>query len=211
VSENKEEREERKERKFPHYKVDYLPVEMILPGTPKNFFDHIAINGFSVICFATTIILTAVICAAAFFRYILNGDLTGYEEWVKIFAFWLYFSGAVIGSYNRTHVSADLVQAYVSDGVLKDFLVFLKDLITVGVTLLFTWYGLKFFEFGFMGPLGSFMDPLGPRIAVPTTNVWRISLWVGYLSVFLGLVFMLYYFTRDLIISTFTLLRRRNR
>ena len=99
MSENKEEREEseereeRKERKFPHYKVDYLPVDMILPGTPKSFFDHIVINGFSVICFSTTIILTAVICAAAFFRYVLNGDLTGYEEWVKIFAFWLYFSG----------------------------------------------------------------------------------------------------------------------
>ena len=174
---------------------------MILASTPKNFFDTIAINGFSVICFSTTLILTTVICAAAFFRYILKGDLTGYEEWVKIIAFWLYFSGAIIGSYNRTHVSADLVQAYVPSGQTKKFLVFLKDLITVAVTLLFAWYGFKFLEFGFMGPLGSFMDPMGPRLAVPTTNVWRISLWVGYLSVFLGLLFMLYYFTRDLFIS----------
>lgn len=184
---------------------------MILASTPKNFFDTIVINSFSFICFSTSIILTLIICAAAFFRYILNGDLTGYEEWVKIFAFWLYFSGAAIGAYNRTHVSADLVQAYVADGKLKDFLVFLKDLITVGVCLLFAWYGLKFFEFGFMGPLGSFSDPMGPRIAVPTTNVWRISLWVGYLSVFLGLIFMLYYFARDLISSTRLLLGRKNK
>ena len=155
------------EKNFPRYKVDYLPAEMILASTPKNFFDTIAINGFSVICFSTTLILTAVICAAAFFRYILKGDLTGYEEWVKIFAFWLYFSGAIIGSYNRTHVSADLVQAYVPAGKLKKFLVFLKDLITVGVTLLFAWYGFKFFEFGFMGPLGIFYGPDGAKACRP--------------------------------------------
>lgn len=183
---------------------------MLTADTPKNFFDKIIINIFSIVCFSTTFLLTVIICAAAFFRYILDGDLTGYEEWVKIFAFWLYFAASAIGAYNRTHVSADLVQAYVPEGRLKDFLVFLKDLITVGVSLLFTWYGLKFFEFGFMGPLGSFMDPFGLRIAIPTTNVWRISLWVGYLPVFLGLIFMTYYFTRDLFISTRTLLLGRS-
>lgn len=200
------------EKNFPTFKCDELTSGVLTADTPKNFFDKIIINSFSIICFSTTFLLTVIICAAAFFRYILEGDLTGYEEWVKIFAFWLYFSAAAIGAYNRTHVSADLVQAYVPDGRLKDFLVFLKDVITVGVCLLFTWYGLKFFEFGFMGPLGSFMDPLGPRIAIPTTNVWRIPLWAGYLSVFLGLIFMTYYFTRDLFMSTRTLLLgRRNK
>ena len=200
------------EKNFPTFKCDELTSGVLTADTPKNFFDKIIINSFSIICFSTTFLLTVIICAAAFFRYILEGDLTGYEEWVKIFAFWLYFAAAAIGAYNRTHVSADLVQAYVPDGRLKDFLVFLKDVITVGVCLLFTWYGLKFFEFGFMGPLGSFMDPLGPRIAIPTTNVWRIPLWAGYLSVFLGLIFMTYYFTRDLFISTRTLLMgRRNK
>ena len=200
------------EKNFPTFKCDELTSGVLTADTPKNFFDKIIINSFSIICFSTTFLLTVIICAAAFFRYILEGDLTGYEEWVKIFAFWLYFAAAAIGAYNRTHVSADLVQAYVPDGRLKDFLVFLKDVITVGVCLLFTWYGLKFFEFGFMGPLGSFMDPLGPRIAIPTTNVWRIPLWAGYLPVFLGLIFMTYYFTRDLFMSTRTLLLgRRNK
>ena len=64
-----------------------------------------------------------------------------------------------------------------------------------------TWYGYEFFMFGFMGPLGT-------GVAIPKTNVWRISLWTGYLSVFLGLAFMTYYFLRDLFMSTRTLLRR---
>ncbi len=183
-------------------KCDESNPGVLTADMPKNFFDKIVINLFSIVCFTTTALLTLIICAAAFFRYILNGDLTGYEEWVKIFAFWLYFSAAAIGAYNRTHVSADLVQAYVPNGKLKDFLVFLKHLITVGVSLLFTWYGYEFFMFGFMGPLGT-------GIALPTTNVWRICLWVGYLPVFLGLIFMTYYFTRDLLMSTRTLLLGR--
>jgi TRAP-type C4-dicarboxylate transport system permease small subunit len=190
------------EKKFPSFRCDTMPPGVLTADTPKNIFDKIVINGFSIITFSTTVLLTVIICAAAFFRYILDGDLTGYEEWVKIFAFWLYFSAAAIGAYNRTHVSADLVQAYVPDGKLKNFLVFLKDLVTVGVCLLFTWYGYEFFMFGFMGPLGT-------GIALPTTNVWRISLWVGYLPVFMGLIFMSYYFTRDLFMSTVTLLTGR--
>lgn len=183
-------------------KCDDVTSGVLTADAPKNFFDMVIINTFSIVAFSTTVLLTLIICAAAFFRYILDGDLTGYEEWVKIFAFWLYFSAAAIGAYNRTHVSADLVQAYVPDGKFKDFLVFLKNLITVGVSLLFTYYGYEFFMFGFMGPLGT-------GIALPTTNVWRISLWVGYLPVFLGLIFMSYYFTRDLLISARILLLGR--
>jgi TRAP-type C4-dicarboxylate transport system permease small subunit len=195
----------KEEKKLPSFKCDNSSLGVLTADTPKNFFDKIIINSFSIVCFSATILLTVIICAAAFFRYILDGDLTGYEEWVKIFAFWLYFAAASIGAYNRTHVSADLVQAYVPDGRLKDFLVFLKNLITVGVSLLFTYYGYEFFMFGFMGPLGT-------GIAIPTTNVWRISLWIGYLPVFLGLIFMTYYFSRDLFISTRTLLLgRRNK
>lgn len=159
-----------------------------------NFFDSIVINGFSIVCFSSTVLLTLIICAATFFRYVVKGDLYGYEEWVKIFAFWLYFLGAAIGSFNRTHVSADLVNAYMPDGKLKDFLAFLKNLITFCVSLLFAWYGYQFFIFGFLGPLGT-------GIAIPKTTVWRIPFWVGYLSVFLGLVFMAYYFARDLVHS----------
>lgn len=171
---------------------------------PKNLFDRIVINGFSIVCVFSTVALTLIICVATFFRYVVKGDLYGYEEWVKILAFWLYFLGAAMGSYNRTHVSADLVNAYCPDGKLKLFLVFLRNLVTVGVSLLFAWYGYEFFMFGFQGPLGT-------GIAIPKTTVWRISLWVGYLSVFIGLVFMAIYFTRDLIHSIRALFGREEK
>lgn len=161
---------------------------------PKNIVDRIVINLFSFICFSSAASLTLIICVATFFRYILEGNLYGYEEWVKFLAFWLYFMGAAIGAFNRTHVSADLVNAYLPDGALKKFLIVVRNLITVGVASLFTWYGYEFFIFGYMGPLGT-------GIAIPTTSVWKIPMWIGYLSVFLGLLFMVYYFARDLVFS----------
>ena len=60
------------------------------------------------------------------------------------------------------------------------------------MTLLFTWYGWEFFIFGFMGPLGTF-------VALPRTVAWRIPLWSAYISIFLGLLSMSWYFMLEMI------------
>ena len=137
-------------------------------------------------------LLVVIISAATVMRYVLEMDLYGYEEWIKIFAFWLYFMGAGFGAYAGTHVSADLVQSYVKEGTFKRLLIFTKTFITLGVTLLFTWYGYDFFIFGFTGPLGT-------GVAIPKTVAWRIPLWTAYSAIFVGLLSMSYYFTWDLI------------
>ena len=83
---------------------------------------------------------------------------------------------------------------------MKRFLVFLKDLITVAVSLLFVWYGYDFFMFGLLGPRGT-------GVAVPKTTIWRIPLWTSYLAIFTGLVFMAYYFAVALVESASDMLR----
>ena len=54
------------------------------------------------------------------------------------------------------------------------------------------WYGYDFFMFGFTGPLGT-------GVAIPRSVAWRIPLWTAYLSIFLGLLSMSYYFFWDMI------------
>lgn len=170
----------------------------------KNWFDKIIVNSLAAICLVTSVALTLIMCAVTFFRYVIEGDLYGFEEWVKLFAFWLYFAGAALGAYNRTHVSADLVSAYCKEGKLKQSLAFIKNILTVGSCLIFVYYGWEFFYFGYMGPLGT-------GIAIPKTSAWRIPLWFGYISVFVGFLIMLYYFTRDLILSGIILFRRNGK
>jgi len=48
-------------------------------------------------------------------------------------------------------------------------------------------------------------------VAVPKTTIWRIPLWVSYLAIFTGLVFMGYYFATDLIKSAIDLVRGKTR
>ena len=43
------------------------------------------------------------------------------------------------------------------------------------------------------------MRYLGTGIALPTTPVWRIPMWVSYAAIFLGLTLMSAYFGRNLV------------
>lgn len=159
---------------------------------PTNVFDKCTVSFYAIVCFTMSILLVVIISAATVMRYVLEMDLYGYEEWIKIFAFWLYFMGAGYGAFAGTHVSADLVQSYMKDGVFKRLIILIRTLITLGVTMLFTWYGYDFFIFGLLGPLG-----IG--VAIPKTVAWRIPLWTAYLSIFLGLLSMSYYFFWDML------------
>ena len=170
------------------------------PHRPTNPFDRIVVGFFSLVCFSMSVLLTVLISAATLMRYVFQTDLYGYEEWVKLFAFWLYFCGAGYGAFNKSHVSADLVTAYIPEGTGKRFLVFVKDLVTFAVTCLFLYYGYDFFMFGFRGPLGT-------GIALPMTTIWRIPLWTSYLAITLGLFFMAWYFGVALFQSARALLK----
>ena len=64
---------------------------------------------------ASSLIVVAIICTAIFMRYILHTDLFAYDELVMIAAFWLYFTGAAYGSYEDSHIKADILQISLSE------------------------------------------------------------------------------------------------
>ncbi len=167
---------------------------------PQTLVDKIFVNFFAIICFSASITLMVLISAATFIRYILQGDLYGYDEWAKLVAMWLYFMGAAYGAYNESHVSADLVVAYIREGIVRRSLIVLKDIISVGVCALYLWYGYDFLVFAYWGPLGT-------RVAIPMTAVWRIPMWIYNLAIFSGLAFMTFYFIKYLLRDLFLMVR----
>lgn len=171
-----------------------IAEEVESDNKPKNMFDKILIGGISVVLAINSLVLTLLIVGAASARYVFKVNFYGYDEIVVFFAFWFYFLGASYGSYNRTHVSADVVDAYAQEGPTKRLLAFIRHLVTVVVCGLFVYYGFAFFEFGFVGPLGNFTFQ-------PKSMVWRIPLWTSYSAIFAGLIFMEIYFVRDLVLS----------
>ena len=177
---------------------------------PKGLFDKVVIRFFGVVMVFCSLALSLLIGAAAFVRYVLRGDLYGYEEWVKLIAFWLYFMGGAYGAYNNTHVSADLIDSYLT-GKLRQTMVFIRQLITSAMSLIFVYFGYDFFMFGLLGPIPK-KDMLavgwsGTKLtfssinfwtikAIARTTVWQIPLWTSYAAIFLGLIFMAVYFSR---------------
>ena len=49
------------------------------------------------------------------FRYIFQEDFFAYEEWLLVICFWMYFAGAAIGTYEKSHVTADLLSYIIKD------------------------------------------------------------------------------------------------
>ncbi len=61
-----------------------------------------------VIMLVTVIISTSAVFSEVVMRYIFKSPFVGIEELAAYFAFWMYFIGASYGSYERSHIKAEL-------------------------------------------------------------------------------------------------------
>ncbi|NLD24447.1 MAG: TRAP transporter small permease subunit, partial [Bacteroidales bacterium] len=111
---------------------------------PKGLIDKIIIGFTSANIFITSVLLVILITSATFTRYVIQADLYGYDEWAKLLAMWLYFMGAAYGAYNESHVTADIIVAFTPDGIFRRSVIVLKDVISVGICLLFLFYAWDF-------------------------------------------------------------------
>ncbi|KZK82920.1 2,3-diketo-L-gulonate TRAP transporter small permease protein YiaM [Pseudovibrio sp. Ad13] len=61
------------------------------------------------------IIMAGTFFLVVIFRYGFGSDLFAYEEWLLIICFWMYFAGAAMGTYDGSHVNADLLTYVIKD------------------------------------------------------------------------------------------------
>lgn len=86
----------------------------------------------------SSVTIVGMIFTGAVMRYILKMDFYGMEELLMIFAFWLYFIGSSVASYEDSHINAELLSAFIHNkkikGVLKIFKYFMSLLISLLTT-----------------------------------------------------------------------------
>ena len=68
---------------------------------------------------AASLIMAATFFCVVILRYGFGADLFAYEEWLLIICFWLYFMASAIGTYENSHVSADLLSYLTDDERLR--------------------------------------------------------------------------------------------
>ena len=133
----------------------------------------------------TSAFVVVLVFSGMVMRYIIHYPGMEVEEIATLVAFWLYFTGAVYGSYERTHIKADLAahmfksaKAYARVKVIASVIVFV-------LALVMTYWGYHFFVWGIE------MRGRSPVLLMPM--VYAQS------SIFVGAVFMSFYFLVELV------------
>jgi TRAP-type transport system small permease protein len=88
--------------------ADYLPRR--LGATVKTM-----IRIKSVFLSISTLILALTFFFVVVSRYILHSDLFAYEEWLLPMCFWLFFLGSAVGTYEDSHIKADILESYIKN------------------------------------------------------------------------------------------------
>ena len=124
-------------------------------------------------------ILVTVITFAAVIARSLNVNLLGYEEVLIICAFWLYMIGSAYGSFEESHIKADIIVIMMKEGFSKDLLALLRNTLSVIIGIIFLLWALQLFQWNIAN---------GQQ-----TPVWRIPVTVAQSSLLFGLTVGTFY------------------
>jgi len=111
--------------------------------------------------------------------HVIGINFVGYEEIVIIFAFWMYMLGSAYGSYDNSHIRADVLSVVMKESARKDFLSLLEKVVTLLLGLVFLYWAITFI--------------IWSTNAGGCTPAWRIPNVVGQSSVVVGLILMMIY------------------
>lgn len=129
-----------------------------------------------IICSAAS---TGCILVAVVMRYILKSNFYGSDEIILVFAFWLYFVGAAYGSYENSHIKADLLNMYIKNMHYKDMMNLAAQTLTVVINIVLMVWACQFMLWAFQKN--------------PLTTALKIPILIPRSAIFIGLALMLFY------------------
>jgi TRAP-type C4-dicarboxylate transport system permease small subunit len=138
-----------------------------------------------IILMVSNISTAALISAAALSREIFHLNIYSYDEVLIVFAFWLYFFGAANGSYENSHIKADIVYALVKNIKIKAGVGIGALVVTTAVNAVLVYWGLIFLSWAIV------KNPVSTGLDIPVA--------VPQSAILIGLSLMLLYHVLHLI------------
>ena len=86
------------------------------------------------------------IFASVVMRYVFKSDLHGMEEIVTLATMWLYFMGGVDGSYEDSHIDADVMGLLIKSDKVKHIIKIVVKVICLAVSVVFAKWGIDYFK-----------------------------------------------------------------
>lgn len=126
-----------------------------------------------------------VIFVGAACRYIFHYNFNTTEEWALLAAFWLYFIGFALASREDSNINAELVSSFVKNNSVKWVLAIIKYAISLGVSLVATYWCFKYMQRGFE--------------LMPRTSVLKAPMVIIYIPVFISFLLTDIYMVKHMI------------
>lgn len=143
---------------------------------------------------ACSVISTGCMVYSVVLRYVFKGNFYGSDEVIMLFAFWLYFMGAVYGSYENSHIKADLLNVYIKNMRKKDAVALVGQILTLVVNTIVLVWAIRYF---------------GSEIAKGGLSTGlKIPLVIPKSAVFFGFLLMEFYHVVYFIQNTMTFIRK---
>ena len=105
-------------------------------------------DGFIKVSEYIAFVISAVVCGMIVWwaakRYLLHGEFYGAEELILAIAFWMYFIGAYIATYEDSHISADLFTGMLKTEKGKLIAKLVRLFISLGAFGVLTWLSYNF-------------------------------------------------------------------
>jgi TRAP-type C4-dicarboxylate transport system permease small subunit len=89
--------------------------------------------------------LVVLVFIQVWLRYVFHVPMLWVEEIAITPAFWVYMMGAAYAAYERSHIRVDLVEIAIHRPKRRLTIRFISSLITLGLAMLFVWWGYHFF------------------------------------------------------------------
>jgi TRAP-type C4-dicarboxylate transport system permease small subunit len=124
-------------------------------------------------------VLVTVITFAAVITRALNINFLSYEEILIICAFWLYMLGTAYGSFEDSHIKADVIVIMMPEGRTKSLIALLRNTLSLVLGIIFFLWALQLFQWTI--------------IMENKTPVWRIPMTVSQSSLLFGLTVASFY------------------
>lgn len=129
-------------------------------------------------------IVVVIITASVVMRYVLKTDLYGLEEIEILLAMWIYFIGGSYGSYERSHITADIMNVIIKNPKILHGISIFVTAVSLAVSIFFAVWGIQYWNLIFM--IGG--NTPGLKIPLP---LQRMPLTIGFV---LMVWFNLYHF-----------------
>jgi len=150
-----------------------------------------------VIMIVASILVVVLIVTTVVMRYLLEKNFPGMEELVIMVAFWIYFMGGTMCSYENSHITADILTVFIKNEKAKEIIEFLRYLISAAVLVGASYCAVELIVYTVE--------------AQPVSPVLHMPMMVTYLPMLAGIFLMTFYTFVHLIEKTVNMFGRKNK